>query len=247
MSLRSIQSEDPNQKCAGEPSPCTLHPEGHNNDQSIDDVHQTATTPGAFFFYLFFIFLKRFNIILHNAPISVCVIVALRGERGGDCLCLIWTSAMSERSLDALFWRLDSSPTWDSSAALRPVVQWRRGALTPRPPIGRAASSLSFTEPRCQSIPRGVKRWQMPVLLGPLPVNRAWNGCLISFEWLFSPVQTICYHHVVMRAYIRQRKKGSMQTVVTSQPVVFLYIWAYVASSQRAVVCFPHKRPIDPL
>lgn len=96
----------------------------------------------------------------------------------------------------------------------------------------------------CQSIPRGVKRWQMPVLLGPLPVNRAGNGCLISSEWLFSPVQTICYHHVVMRAYIKQRKKGSMQTVVTLQPVVFLYIWAYAARTQKELVHLYHT-PID--
>lgn len=72
----------------------------------------------------------------------------------------------------------------------------------------------------------GSERWQMPVLLAPLLVNRAGNGCLISSEWHFSPVQTICYHHVVMRAYIKQRKRGSMQTVVTLQPVVSLYIWA---------------------
>lgn len=148
---------------------------------------------------------------------------------------------MSERCLCALFWRFGSAPTWDSSAALRPLVQWPRGALTRRLPIGPPAPSLSFTRQRCQSIPRGVKRWQMPVLLGPLPVNRAWNGCLISFEWLFSPVQTICYHHVVMRAYIKQRKKGSMQTVVTLQPVVFLYIWAYVTSRQKALVYLYHR------
>lgn len=77
----------------------------------------------------------------------------------------------------------------------------------------------------------------MPVLLGPLPVNRAWNGCLISFEWLFSPVQTICYHHVVMRAYIKQRKKGSMQTAPANITTCsFPLHMAHVTSSQKELV-----------
>ena len=108
------------------------------------------------------------------------------------------------------------------SVALRFFNQWPRGTLTGWFSIGQGMSSLSFNELWCQSIPRGVKRWQMPVLLGPLPVNSAWNGCLISFEWLFSPVQTICYHHVVMRAYIKQRRKGSMHTVVHHNLLIFL-------------------------
>ena len=47
----------------------------------------------------------------------------------------------------------------------------------------------------------------MPVLPGPLPVNRAWNGCLISFEWLFLSAQTICHYHVVKRA-LHKTKAG---------------------------------------
>lgn len=198
------------------PSPTHIHREGHNNDQSIDDVFQIEARHGLH--YLFFLALN-ISWCLRNTParlpISICVIVALRGEKrwlplSDMNISHVW--AQPRR----LVLKVQLSPTWDCSAPLRPLVQWQRSALTPRLPIGPAASGLSFTEQRCQSIPRGVKRWQMPVLLGPLPVNRAWNGCLISFEWLFSPVQTICYHHVVMRAYIKQRKKGSMQTVLAN-------------------------------
>ena len=119
-----------------------------------------------------------------------------------------WRSAMSElESATAYRMLLDSlRPTWDSFAVLQLLVQWMCSTLTNSPTIGQIMSSLSFKKQCCQSIPRGVKRWQMPVLLGPLPVNSAWNGCLISFEWLFSPDQTICYNHVVTRAYIKQRK-----------------------------------------
>lgn len=50
----------------------------------------------------------------------------------------------------------------------------------------------------------------MPVLLSLLPANSAWNGCLISFEWLFLSAQTICHYHVVKRALhkTKARKKN---------------------------------------
>jgi len=85
-----------------------------------------------------------------------------------------------------------------------------------RPPTNQSASlhliglerhGMSVRDLSCQSSPRGVERWQMPVPLSLPPANSAWNGCLISFEWLFLPAQTICHYHVVKRAP-RKTKEG---------------------------------------
>jgi hypothetical protein len=53
----------------------------------------------------------------------------------------------------------------------------------------------------------------MPVLLSLLPANSPWNGCLISFEWLFLPAQTICHYHVVKRALHKTKEGGGVELV----------------------------------
>lgn len=53
----------------------------------------------------------------------------------------------------------------------------------------------------------------MPVLLSLLRANSAWNGCLISFEWLFLSAQTICHYHVVKRALHKTKARRKKKTV----------------------------------
>lgn len=73
--------------------------------------------------------------------------------------------------------------------------------------IGSELHGLSVRDLSCQSSPRGAERWQMPAPLSLPPVNSAWNGCLISFEWLFLPAQTICHYHVVKELCVKQKRE----------------------------------------
>jgi len=67
--------------------PTHIHWEEHDNDQSIDDIHTIkGTRPTQHFSHTYLVIFCTTTSV--RQPISVCVIVTLRGRRD-DCLCLI--------------------------------------------------------------------------------------------------------------------------------------------------------------
>ena len=96
------------------------------------------------------------------------------------------------------------------SAALHPMA-WPLSPCAARD--WPSAVGAVSQEPRLSikaTLVSGADKW---LRFSLLPANRARNGCLISFEWLFLSAQTICHYHVVKRAVhkTKEKKRKSQQ------------------------------------